>query len=168
MFADLYKQTPVYDCPESHAELEKVLYRLQETTREINRATDDPDTRSRIEKTWLLQDRLVFRSFDGDLRSQIAGASSRYWTNTQLPITSTNTIRLLGHVLVCGVLFVAWQGADRIQGQYLLCALFKSALILARVNRAGSRYDVVATIRLSKARIDAVNNRIGILRTLQR
>jgi hypothetical protein len=59
-FASLYKATPVYDCPESHAELEKVLYRLREVTAEINKATHDPQTRDRIEKTWLLQDRLLF------------------------------------------------------------------------------------------------------------
>ena len=37
-----------------------MLFRLRETAREINRATDDPQTRSRIEKTWLLQDKLIF------------------------------------------------------------------------------------------------------------
>ena len=52
--------TPVYDCPKSHAELEKVLYRLREVTAEINKATHDPRTRDLIGKTWMLQDKLVF------------------------------------------------------------------------------------------------------------
>ena len=37
-----------------------MLVRLREATAEINRATDDPSVKARMEKTWLLQDRLVF------------------------------------------------------------------------------------------------------------
>jgi hypothetical protein len=60
LFAELLKQTPVYDCPDSHMEIENVLIRLRETTTEINRATDDPRMKITMEKTWLLQDRLTF------------------------------------------------------------------------------------------------------------
>lgn len=41
-------------------EVESTLARLREATAEINRATDDPQVRATLEKTWLLQDRLVF------------------------------------------------------------------------------------------------------------
>ena len=37
-----------------------MLFRLRETAREINKATDDPEKRKLIEKTWQLQDRLLF------------------------------------------------------------------------------------------------------------
>lgn len=43
-------------------EIENVLIRLREATNEINRATDDPRMKVTIEKSWLLQDRLVFPS----------------------------------------------------------------------------------------------------------
>lgn len=59
LFDQLLKQTPVYDDPESHAEIDKVLSRLRETTAEINRATDRSETKAVSERTWLLQDRLV-------------------------------------------------------------------------------------------------------------
>lgn len=59
MFAELLKQTPVCDCPDSHMEIEKVLSRMRETTAEINKATDDPRMRITMEKTWILQDRLL-------------------------------------------------------------------------------------------------------------
>ena len=59
MFAELLKQTPVCDCPDSHIEIEKVLSRLRETTAEINKATDDPRMKMIMEKTWILQDRLL-------------------------------------------------------------------------------------------------------------
>ena len=60
LFAELLKQTPVCDCPDSHIEIENVLIRLREATTEINRATDDPRMKTTMEKTWLLQDRLAF------------------------------------------------------------------------------------------------------------
>jgi hypothetical protein len=59
MFAELLKYTPVCDCPDSHIEIDKVLTRLRETTGEINRATNDPRMKATMEKTWLLQDRLM-------------------------------------------------------------------------------------------------------------
>jgi len=60
LFADLYKHLPVIDCPESHGEVEKVLFRLRETAMEINQATNDQDARERIQRSWHLQDLLVF------------------------------------------------------------------------------------------------------------
>ncbi|KAK6078132.1 RhoGEF domain-containing protein [Seiridium cupressi] len=60
LFAELLKYTPVYDCPNSHSEIENVLARLREATTEINRATGDPSVKVSMETTWLLQDRLVF------------------------------------------------------------------------------------------------------------
>ena len=41
-------------------EIDNVLIRLREATSEINRATDDPRIKAAIEKSWILQDRLVF------------------------------------------------------------------------------------------------------------
>lgn len=60
LFDDLCRNTPVYDDPEAHAELQKALFRFQETIREVNKAKDDPKTRRLIEITWQLQDRLFF------------------------------------------------------------------------------------------------------------
>lgn len=60
LFAELLKHTPVFDCPHSHMVIEDALVRLREATGEINRATDDPQMKTTLERTWLLQDRLVF------------------------------------------------------------------------------------------------------------
>lgn len=60
MFAELHNNTPVIDGPEAHAEVEKALYRLRETAKEINKATNDRQTQARIRRTWNLQDLLVF------------------------------------------------------------------------------------------------------------
>ena len=60
LFAELLRFTPVYDCPQSHLEIEDALIRLREATGEINRATNDVKVKAVLEKTWILQDRLVF------------------------------------------------------------------------------------------------------------
>lgn len=59
LFAELLKFTPVCDCPSSHMAIDTTLTRLRETTSEINNATNDLETRARLEKTWVLRDRLV-------------------------------------------------------------------------------------------------------------
>ncbi|KAH0542149.1 hypothetical protein FGG08_003449 [Glutinoglossum americanum] len=142
LFADLYKETPVYDCPESHRELEKVLYRLRETTREINRATDDPRMRDRIEKTWLLQDRLTFKE--------------------QPEPSPAVALRLLGHILLCGVLHVTWQSSGGINGEYMACMLFRSRLLLATVKKAEPTYTVAVAINLADLKLEEADNGRGL------
>lgn len=77
LFAELLKYTTVDDCANSHMEVENTLIRLREATAEINRATDDARMKSILEKTWTLQDRLVFSnqvrkiSLDGGLGSRV-------------------------------------------------------------------------------------------------
>ncbi|KAM3524006.1 hypothetical protein NHJ13051_004809 [Beauveria bassiana] len=41
-------------------EVESSLIRLREATSIINQATDDANTKARLEQTWILQDRLAF------------------------------------------------------------------------------------------------------------
>ncbi len=59
LFADLERNTPVIDGPDSRAEVAKVSCRLRETAFEINKATNDQVTRSRIQRSWYLQDLLI-------------------------------------------------------------------------------------------------------------
>jgi hypothetical protein len=59
-FADLCKHTPACDDPVAHADLQKILQRLQNTTEEINYALSNPDVRNRIEISSLLQARFEF------------------------------------------------------------------------------------------------------------
>ncbi|KAI9705989.1 MAG: hypothetical protein M1836_005395 [Candelina mexicana] len=140
LFADLYKHTPVCDCPESHAELEKVLHRLRETAREINKATDDPAARVKIERTWLLQDRLI----------------------VQDQPTQNLTLRSLGHVLLCGVLHVAFQTSTGVRGEYMLCVLYKSCLLLATTVPLGYTFTVEALISIADLHIEQADNGKGL------
>jgi hypothetical protein len=142
LFDDLCRHTPVYDDPEAHAELEKALFRFQETIREVNKAKDDPRTRRLIEITWQLQDRLIFQ---------------------EQAISRALVFRLLGHVLLCGVLHVAFQTPEpRIKGQYMVCVLYRSCFVLATSNRFHTPYTVVASIGLANGSIEESNNGRGV------
>ncbi|KAI1839947.1 hypothetical protein JX266_013849 [Neoarthrinium moseri] len=143
LFAELLKYTPVYDCPNAHAEIEEVLVRLREATSEINRATDDPSVKVTMEKTWLLQDRLVFpnQSFDAALKT---------------------TVRSLGQIQLCGALHVCWQTRDGADGQYMICLLYKEYLCLATASKVDQIYTVQACIGLNTIKIEEADNGRGL------
>ncbi|KAL5117253.1 hypothetical protein ACEQ8H_004812 [Pleosporales sp. CAS-2024a] len=142
LFDDLCRHTPVYDDPEAHAQLQKALFRMQETISEVNKAKDDPRTRRLIEISWQLQDRLAF---------------------DEQSISRALVFRLLGHVLLCGVLHVAFQTPEpQIKGQYMVCVLYKSCLVLAISSRFHTTYTVVAAIGLANGSIEETNNGRGL------
>ncbi|KUJ22716.1 Dbl homology domain-containing protein [Mollisia scopiformis] len=142
LFSELLKVTPVCDCPDSHIEIENVLIRLREATNEINRATDDPRMKMVMEKSWLLQDRLVFPDMSG--------------------IQSINAVRALGHVHLCGVLHVSWQTKDGVDGQYLICLLYRDFLLLASATKNDQIYTIQASIGLCEIRIEEIDNGKGL------
>lgn len=157
LFENLLKQTPVGDDPEAHAFIEKVLFRLRDVAKEVNRARDDPSTRVLIEKTWLLQDRLVFSE---EVRTSIQLHLYPALTD-QAQIVCPPQIRLLGHVLLCGVLYVAYQTKSGVQGQYMLCALFRSYLVLAVPRKGLSLFDIVAMIPILSISLEEPDNGKG-------
>ncbi|KAF2435530.1 hypothetical protein EJ08DRAFT_580532 [Tothia fuscella] len=141
-FSDLCKQTPVCDDPVAHAELQKVLFQLQETAEDINEAMDNPTTRQLIETSWLLQDRLVFEG--------------------ELEFSKPLMLRQLGHVILCGVLHVTYNTVDRVNGQYMICMLYRSSLVVAVPSKDYSDYQVVAVIPLLNGSIEASDNSRGL------
>ena len=78
-------------------------------------------------------------------------------------ISRALVFRLLGHVLVCGVLHVAYQTPERPKGQYMVCVLYKSCLVLATASRFLTPYNVVASIALANGSIDDSDNGRGTL-----
>jgi hypothetical protein len=141
IFDQLHEATPVCDGPDSQGTIDRVRYRLRETAKEINRATNDPKMRDRIEKTWLLQDRLVLR-------------------NNAL---ESSDIRLLGHILLCGALHVAWQKRDAmIEGEFMAVFLFRSHLLFASAEKGGTHLHVVIAVLLSDVRVESANSGKGL------
>ncbi|KAL8853564.1 MAG: hypothetical protein Q9221_001550 [Calogaya cf. arnoldii] len=137
---DLYRNTFEVDNSESRAELKKVLWRLRETAEEINRATNDPETQARIQRSWYLQDLLILPNV----------------------CTGPASLRLLGHAILCGVLYVAYESEKEICGAYMLCVLFKSHLLLAVPQSDTFRYQVVFLINLHGSQIEKSDNGRGL------
>ncbi|KAG9247514.1 RhoGEF domain-containing protein [Calycina marina] len=142
LFGELLKQTPVCDCPDSHMEIENVLIRIREATSEINKATDDSRMKAAIEKSWILQDRLYF--------SGMAEARSR------------TCIRGLGHIDLCGVLYATWQTKNGVEGQYLICLLYRDFLLLASAVKSEQMYAIQACIDIKELRVEEVDNGRGL------
>lgn len=140
LFADLYRNTPVIDCPDSHAEVELTLQCLRELVREVNQATDDRVARERIRKRWLLQDRLTFTD----------------------EILQAGQFRMLGHPILCGVLHLAYQTKAQVQGTYGLCLLFAAHLVLSIPSRLSEKFDVIAVVHLSNLSMESTNDGRGM------
>lgn len=143
LFGELLKYTPVCDCPLSHMEIETTLVRLREATAEINRATDDCKIKATLERTWILQDRLVF-------------------PNQSIDAASKNQIRSLGHIQLCGALHICWQTREGVDGQYMVALLYRDWLCLAIASRADQIYSVQACINVTTAKIEDIDNGKGI------
>ena len=72
------------------------------------------------------------------------------------------TLRLLGHVSLCGVLHVVWQTPRRVEGGFMLCALFRSYLIIATPQKATGMFEALACISLENMRLEKADNGKGM------
>ncbi|CVK83039.1 uncharacterized protein FMAN_00653 [Fusarium mangiferae] len=143
LFAELLRCTPVIDCPNSHMEVETTLMRLREATAEINRSTEDDLMKGILEKTWLLQDRIVF-------------------PNRRLDAHSKNQVRSFGHIQLCGVLHVCWQSPAGVDGQYMICLLYKDVLCLASGGKFDPIYTIMACIDVHCSAVEDADNGRGL------
>ena len=76
-------------------------------------------------------------------------------------------MRGLGHIHLCGVLHVCWQTREGVDGQYLICLLYRDFLLLASALKADQIYNVLACISLSDLRIEEIDNGKGMFGPLQ-
>ena len=144
------------DCPVSHEEIDSVLHNLRETVGEINLATDDRSAQQRIQRTWLLQEKLVFPNNVSPLCTYESFAD---WGCSQA--STSSQCRRLGHVALCGVLHVAYQTKARVHGDYMLCALFKAYLVLGIPRPHVNKFDVVAIIHLADLKVEIAEDSRG-------
>ncbi|KAL8647295.1 MAG: hypothetical protein Q9210_005640, partial [Variospora velana] len=158
LFDDLYRNTSEIDDAGTRAELSKLTGRLREITIEINKATDDHETQAKLQRSWRLQDLLILP----DVVSREATHSLCYLRLQKLQSTSPASLRLLGYPILCGVLYVAWESENEVCGEYMLCVLFRSHLILATPHPSTNRFEVVALISLSNSQFDKADDGRGL------
>lgn len=70
-------------------------------------------------------------------------------------------LRTLGHPTLCGVLHCAYQTKHGIRGNYMLCVLFKSCLILAVPDSDVRQYQIVVCVGLRDFRVESTENGKG-------
>ena len=156
LFAELHRHTPAIDDEGSQKEVEKVLFRLREMAKEINTATNDEKTQARIQRSWHLQDLLAFPA----TVSAICYSFDRV-LNDAMQSQSALSIRALGHASLCGVLYVAYQSEREVLGNYMLCALFSSYLLLAQAKPGTSKFEIAAILSLSDLQLDQADSGRG-------
>ena len=156
------------DCANSHMEVENTLFRLREATAEINRATDDTRMRSILEKTWILQDRLVFANqvrrflFACEGKMLYRPRCRRANIVQRLDASSKNRIRSFGHIKLCGALHVCWPSKKGIEGQYMVFLLYKDVLSIASAGKADQIYTIQAVINMASVKVEEVDDGRGM------
>jgi hypothetical protein len=65
-------------------------------------------------------------------------------------------------VVLCGVLHVAYRHKDGLKGQYMVCVLYKSCLLLAVPHGGSSNLMVKATIALANATLEETDSGKGV------
>lgn len=80
---------------------------------------------------------------------------------SQSDIRSITAIRNLGHVHLCGVLYASWQTKQGVDGQYLICVMYRDFLVLASSVKNDNVYNIVACIGLACLRVEEVDNGRG-------
>lgn len=119
-------------CPVSHAEVGLALEHLRALVRMTMLL-------ERIRKHWLLQDCLAFN--DETLQA--------------------NQFQMLGHLILCGVLHLAYQTKRQVKGGYGLCMLFEKHLVMAVLAKQAEGFDVIALVRLSDLKMESASDGKG-------
>lgn len=70
-------------------------------------------------------------------------------------------VRSFGRIHLCGVLHVLWQAKEKVQGQYMICLLYRDVLCLASAGKADPIYTIMACINIRGARVEDIDNGRG-------
>ncbi|KAF7155124.1 hypothetical protein CNMCM5623_006551 [Aspergillus felis] len=129
----------LYD-PLSHDKIKEVLDGLRPTIERVNQANETLKQRELIAKTLLLREKLELPEPDivHDIYLQ------------------------LGPIKLCGVLHATYQLPADIVGEYVVCALFESYLVLAASRDGCSRLRAVACLYVRDLKIDTLRNGRGL------
>ncbi|KAF4993745.1 hypothetical protein FGRMN_6272 [Fusarium graminum] len=80
----------------------------------------------------------------------------------RLDANSKNQVRSFGHIKLCGVLHVCWQTSTGVDGQYMICLLYKDVFCLASGGKFDPIYTVLACIDMRNATVEDTDNRRGL------
>lgn len=79
----------------------------------------------------------------------------------RLDASSKNRIRSFGHIKLCGALHVCWASKNGIDGQYMVCLLYKDVLCIASAGKADQIYTIQAVINMASVKVEEVDDGWG-------
>ncbi|KAJ5797399.1 uncharacterized protein N7503_006695 [Penicillium pulvis] len=159
LLQDLLRHTPVSDCPTSHDAIRQILDNIRILVTQINSATGNPINKDRIHKTLLLQERIQFA--DSVCLSLSMLRTSDNLGNEQQYMLQ-DVYRDLGPMVLCGVLHVTYQTSEQITGDFMVCVLFNSYFLIAKIIDDSHRLEAVACIYMDDLKMDTIQNGRGI------
>ncbi|KAH2515928.1 hypothetical protein KXW68_005922 [Aspergillus fumigatus] len=142
---ELLKCTPVQDDPLSHDKIKEVLDGLRPTIERVNQANETLKQRELIAKTLLLREKLELPEPGSGMQDIVHDIYLQ-----------------LGPIKLCGVLHATYQLPADIVGEYVVCALFESYLVLAASRDGCSRLQAVACLYVCDLKIDTLRNGRGL------
>ncbi|KAF4334632.1 hypothetical protein FBEOM_11520 [Fusarium beomiforme] len=80
----------------------------------------------------------------------------------RLDAYSKNQVRSFGHIQLCGALHVCWQSPTGVNGQYMICLLYKDVLCLASGGRFDPIYTILACIDVHCSTVQNADNGRGL------
>ena len=145
LLSELLRNTPCIDCPSAHTEIEAALAGLRNLVKDVNLATNNPMARDQIQRKSLLLDLLIFNE----------------------AVLQAAQFRSLGVLELCGVLHVAYQTRQSVDGCYMLCLLVGSYFVLGVPAGSTDKFRVVGVIHLSDLKVDSPSDGRGKCRPPQ-
>ncbi|GIJ92282.1 hypothetical protein Asppvi_011259 [Aspergillus pseudoviridinutans] len=142
---ELLKCTPIQDDPLSHDKIKEVLDGLRPTIERVNQANETLKQRELIAKTLLLREKLELPEPGSGMQDIVHDIYLQ-----------------LGPIKLCGVLHATYQLPADIVGEYVVCALFESYLVLAASRDGCSRLRAVACLYVRDLKIDTLRNGRGL------
>ncbi|GFF78750.1 Rho guanyl nucleotide exchange factor, putative [Aspergillus lentulus] len=131
--------------PLSHEKIKEVLDGLRPTIERVNQANETLKQRELIAKTLLLREKLELPEPGSGMQDIVHDIYLQ-----------------LGPIKLCGVLHATYQLPADIVGEYVVCALFESYLVLAASRDGCSRLQAMACLYVRDLKIDTLRNGRGL------
>ncbi|OGM50069.1 rho guanyl nucleotide exchange factor [Aspergillus bombycis] len=152
LLQELLKWTYIQDDPTAHDGIHEALEGVRTMINQINKAPGNPVNKGMVQRTLLLQEMLGLPRLKLAYERNLIG----------FQVALHHIYKQLGPMTLCGVLHTTYQTSTCLAGDYMVCVLFKSHFLLAKINNDGRSLGVVACLYVCDAKIDTLRNGKGL------
>ncbi|KAE8417710.1 Dbl homology domain-containing protein [Aspergillus pseudocaelatus] len=140
LLQELLKWTHIQDDPTAHDGIHQALEDVRTMINQINNAPGNPINKGMVQRTLLLQEMLSLPKL----------------------VAVHHIYKQLGPMALCGVLHATYQSSTYLAGDYMVCVLFKSHFLLAKIKNDNRSLEVVACLYVCDVKIDTLRNGKGL------